>query len=126
MKAANSPLVTSARAELKSLEDRRGGAGLRCRTRTRALVADPTASPPGNDQPLPRARIAVPRPRRVRAIGGPQRVLRERVLDVGEDQLLMLLLVIEPQLDHGATAASAASIGRLEERQRSAASTAAR
>ena len=36
---------------------------------------------------------------RVRTIRGPQRVRPQRVVDVGEDELLVLLLVVEAQLD---------------------------
>ena len=38
---------------------------------------------------------------RLLAIDGPERVGGEDVLDVGDDQLLVLLLVVQPQLDHG-------------------------
>ncbi len=35
----------------------------------------------------------------LRAIGRPQRAAREGVQEIGEQQLLMLLLVVEPELD---------------------------
>ena len=79
------------------------------------LVAD-RLQPAAERPPLASvARVPVPRPRRVRAIGRPQRVLRQRVLDIGDDQFLMLLLVIEPQLDDRRDLREAASIGRREE-----------
>ena len=45
---------------------------------------------------------------------GRKRILRQRVLDVGEDQLLMLLFVIEPELDHGRDGLREPIPGRLE------------
>ena len=54
-----------------------------------ALMLDPLEAPK-------RRRV---RPRAWAPVGRPQRVLRERVLDVGEDQLLVLLLVVDAQLE---------------------------
>ena len=52
-------------------------------------------------------------PRRV--IGRRDRVLRERMQDVGQHQFLMLLLVIEPDLDQRHQSGEGVLIGRLEE-----------
>ena len=53
-----------------------------------AVVADPRrrACPHRRQRPRP-------------LVGGLQRILGQQVLDVGEDQLLVLLLVVESELD---------------------------
>ena len=46
-------------------------------------------------------------------VRGPERVARERVLDVREDQLLVLLLVVDPELDQPSDLARQFSVREL-------------
>src|SRR5687768_1999899 len=65
-----------------------------------AVVADPHDST-GNVQPFQRRRRR-PDGKGARVAGGPPWLDAEVELDVGEDQLLVLLLVVEPELEERA------------------------
>ena len=54
---------------------------------------------PGEPGPCERARSAVRRRRRAVPVGGLERILGQHVLDVRQHQLLVLLLVVQPERD---------------------------
>ena len=91
----------------------------------RAVVADLDQPPPATRSSRAPARRAFAARVRRAQYAGFSGLQREQVLDVGEDQLLVLLLVLQPELDQRVVRASTAPV-RDEQGGCIAASTCAR
>ena len=100
MNARYSPLVTEPGGEAERPRGRRWCRGPSLsNAKPGAVVADPTARRPGRRSASRAARGRGPVGAGGCAVDRAERVQPEGVLQVGEDQLLVLLLVVQPELD---------------------------
>ena len=98
MNSRHSLLVTLAVGELVARRGRRGGAAARCRTRSLAPSRRSRRCPRGRACQLSGS-IAKQAGGRQLAISRFERILGEGREDVGQEQLLVLLLVVDAELD---------------------------